>query len=86
MKRREFIGHVGGGTAAFWPLAAHAQWSQGMRKPGVLMIVAENDPESRRRIAALQQGLRDHGWQDGQNIHIEYRWAAGRPDLISPIR
>ncbi len=81
MKRREFIGLVGG-TAAFWPLAAHGQQSRGMRKLGVLMIVAENDPDSRRRIAAFQQGLRDLGWQDGQNIHIEYRWAAGRAELI----
>jgi putative ABC transport system substrate-binding protein len=79
MKRREFISLVGG-TAAAWPLAARAQ--QGMRKLGVLMIVAENDPDSKRRIAAFQQGLRDLGWHDGQNIHIDYRWSAGRPDLI----
>ncbi len=79
MRRRDFISLVGGAAAA-WPLAARAQ--QPMRKLGVLMIVAENEPDSRRRIAAFQQGLRDLGWQDGRNIRIEYRWAAGRPELI----
>jgi putative ABC transport system substrate-binding protein len=79
MRRREFIGLVGG-TAAAWPLAARAQ--PAMRKLGVLMVVAEDDPDSRLRIAAFQLGLRDLGWQDSQNIHIEYRWAAGRAELI----
>jgi putative ABC transport system substrate-binding protein len=79
MKRREFIG-LAGGAAALWPLAARAQ--QAMRKLGVLMIVAEDDPDSKLRIAAFRQGLRDLGWQDGQNIRIEYRWAGGKPELI----
>lgn len=78
MRRRAFIGLVGC-TAAAWPLAARAE---AMRKLGVLMIVAENDPDSRRRIAAFQVGLRDHGWEDGRNIRIEYRWAASRPELV----
>jgi len=53
-----------------------------MRKLGVLMIVAEDEPDSKRRIAAFRQGLQDLGWQDGRNIRIEYRWGAGQPDLI----
>jgi putative ABC transport system substrate-binding protein len=79
MRRRDFISLIGG-TAAAWPLAARAQ--QPMRKLGVLMIGAENDPDSKLRIAGFEQGLRDHGWQEGQNLRIEYRWAAGRPELI----
>ena len=79
MRRREFIGLIGG-TAAAWPLAARAQ--QGMRKLGVLMIVADNESDSKRRIAAFQEGLRGLGWHDGQNIRIEYRWAAGRAELV----
>ena len=79
MRRREFIG-LAAGMAAAWPPAAGAQ--PALRKLGVLMIVAENDPDSRLRIAAFEQGLRDLGWQDGRNIRIEYRWAAGSPDLI----
>jgi len=78
MRRREFIRLAGG--AAAWPLAARAQ--QGMRKLGVLMIVGEDDPDSKLRIAAFRQGLQQLGWQDGRNIHTEYRWAAGRPELI----
>jgi putative ABC transport system substrate-binding protein len=46
------------------------------------MVGTEGDADSKARIAALQQGLRDNGWQDGHNIHIEYRWGSGRPDLI----
>ncbi len=79
MKRRDFISLIGG-TAVAWPLAARAE---GMRKLGVLMIVSENEPDSRRRITAFQQGLGDLGWHDGQNIHIEYRWAGGRAELVS---
>jgi putative ABC transport system substrate-binding protein len=79
MRRRDFISLVGGATATL-PLAARAQGA--VRKLGVLMIGAENDPDSKLRIAGFEQGLRDLGWQDGQNIRIEYRWAAGRPELI----
>ncbi len=79
MRRRKFIGLVGG-AAALWPLMAGAQ--QGMRKLCVLMIVTENDPDSKLRITAFQDGLQELGWKDGENIRIEYRWAAGQPELV----
>ena len=79
MRRRDCIGLIGG-MAAAWPMAARAQ--QAMRKLGVLMIGAENDPDSELRIAAFRLGLQQLGWQDGRNIHIEYRWGAGRAELI----
>ena len=79
MRRREFV-QLAAGAAMTWPLGARAQ--QRMRKLGVLMIGTENDPDSRLRIAAFHEGLRQLGWQDGRNLRIEYRWAAGRPDLI----
>ena len=81
MNRRDLL-TLAAGTAVAWPRAVRAQQVQAMRKLGVLMIGAEDDPDSKLRIAAFQQGLRELGWQDGRNIHIEYRWAAGRPDLI----
>jgi putative tryptophan/tyrosine transport system substrate-binding protein len=63
MTRREFIALLGG--AAVWPLAAYAQ-QQPQRIPqiGVLMGVAQSDPEGQARIAAFRQGLADLGWAD----------------------
>jgi putative ABC transport system substrate-binding protein len=51
-----------------------------MRRLGALMAPADNDPEGIRRAAALQQGLRELGWVAGNNLRIEYRWAAGEAD------
>jgi putative ABC transport system substrate-binding protein len=79
MKRREFITLVGGAAVA-WPLAARAQ--QPMRRIGVLMGVAESDPEGQARIAAFRQGLQDLGWTEGRNLRVEYRWAAGDVDRV----
>ena len=79
--RREFISALGG-AAAVWPLAARAQRAGGMHEVGVLMPGRESDPDSQARITAFRQGLADLGWKDGQNVHIEYRWADGKGDLI----
>ena len=79
--RREFITLLGG-TAATWPLAARAQQGERMRRIGVLMHLAADDPESSTRIAALRRGLHHLGWVDGGNVRIEYRWAKGQADLF----
>jgi hypothetical protein len=73
VRRREFITLLVG-TAA-WPLAARAQHHDRVRRIGVLMAVAENDPESQFRVNALEAGLRELGWMEGRNLRIEYRWA-----------
>jgi ABC-type uncharacterized transport system substrate-binding protein len=75
MRRREFITLVGGVTAA-WPLAARAQKSDRMRRIGVLMLQAEDDPESAPRIAALVEGLQQLNWSAGRNVQIDIRWGA----------
>jgi len=48
----------------------------------VLLGTAENDPEAKSRVKALQQGLRDLGWSEPRNIQIDYRFVASNPNLI----
>jgi putative tryptophan/tyrosine transport system substrate-binding protein len=76
MRRREFITLLGGAAAA-WPLAARAQQADHVRRIGVLMAYAEDNPDGKPRLAAFAQRLQELGWTDGRNIHIEYRWSAG---------
>jgi putative ABC transport system substrate-binding protein len=74
VRRRDFITLLGG--AAAWPLAARAQQVGGLRRIGVLMNLAADDPESQARIAAFLQSLRELGWTVGRNVHIDYRWGS----------
>jgi putative tryptophan/tyrosine transport system substrate-binding protein len=73
VKRREFITLLGG--AATWPLAARAQPSERMRRVGVLLPSASDDAEFQARLAALEQGLQQSGWNIGRNVRIDTRWA-----------
>jgi putative ABC transport system substrate-binding protein len=75
MRRREFLGVLGGAVAG-WPVAARAQSSDRMRRIGVLVNLASDDPESQARIGAFLQGLQEFGWAIGRNVRVEYRWAA----------
>ena len=74
MRRREFITLLGG--AAAWSIAARAQQSERMRRIGVLMNGAADDPEGQARIAAFHQGLQESGWTLGRNARIDARWGA----------
>src|SRR5262249_42683698 len=53
-----------------------------MRRLGVLMAIAANDPEARRRVAAFEHELRVLGWVDGRNVRIDYRWGSDDPVLL----
>ena len=73
MQRREFITLLSG-AALVWPCVARAQQADKVRRIGVLMGYAENDPETKARIAAFLQEMQQLGWTDGRNLQIEYRW------------
>ena len=85
MRRREFITLLGGAAAA-WPVAARAQQAERMRRIGVLMTLAADDPEVQARLAAFLQGLRELGWTVGRNVRIDIRWAAGNAERHSQTR
>jgi len=69
MQRREFIKLLGG-AAAVWPLSARAQQPDRMRRIGVLVGYAEDDPETKARVAAFRQGLERRRWSEGRNVRI----------------
>jgi putative tryptophan/tyrosine transport system substrate-binding protein len=64
MRRREFITLIGG--AASWPLAARAQQPERVRRIGVLMNMAADDPTGQARLLAFAQALAQAGWIDGR--------------------
>lgn len=78
MKRREFIGLVGG--VAAWPLTAHAQQPERARQIGILMGYAEGDREGQAFVAAFREGLQKLGWIEGRNVRIDARWGAGNAE------
>ena len=75
MKRRAFITLLGG--AAAWPVTARAQQPDQVRRIGVLMALAADDPAGQARVVAFVQALQELGWTDGRNVQIDTRWAAG---------
>jgi putative ABC transport system substrate-binding protein len=81
-KRRQFITLLGA-AAAVWPLEARAQLPARVRRIGVLLSIAESDPEAQRRIQAFQQGLQELGWTEGRDLRVEYRFGATDPGRIA---
>jgi putative ABC transport system substrate-binding protein len=76
MRRRDFINAICS-AAALWPIAAHAQQPNRVRRIGVLMSFSESDAEARAWIAAFEAGLQSLGWGQDHNIRIDYRWVGG---------
>jgi putative tryptophan/tyrosine transport system substrate-binding protein len=81
MRRREFITLIGG-AAALWSEAASAQNPGGVRRIGVLLSLAESDPEGKAQYSGFTQGLAELGWIEGSNLRTEVRWGRGDVDRI----
>jgi hypothetical protein len=83
MRRRKFIALVAGATAL--PLAARAQQADRVRRIGVLIGYAEDDPETNARLVAFRQRLEKRGWTEGRNVHIETRFAGSDSTKYEPL-
>jgi putative ABC transport system substrate-binding protein len=80
MRRRDFI-KVIAGSATAWPLTVRAQQPDRIRRIGVFMNLAADDPQSSKEISAFLNGLRERGWAPSSSLQIEYRWVADDPNL-----
>src|SRR5260370_15470947 len=81
IRRREFIGTLGGAALA-WPLAARAQQPDRIRRVGVLMNNVATEPIYQTYVDAFVKTLLTLGWRDGQNLRLDFRWSAGDPELV----
>src|SRR5215475_11956539 len=83
MRRREFITLVGG--VAAWPVGALAQQPDEVRRIGVLVNTAADDPESQTSVAAFKEALQQLGWSEARNLRIDYRGAAGNAERMQAL-
>jgi len=75
MQRREIIALLGG--AAVWPLVARGEQGDRIWRIGYFKGTSADDPESKARRTAFEQGLQQLGWTQGRNVRIDYRFAGG---------
>jgi putative ABC transport system substrate-binding protein len=75
MKRRQFITLLGGAAAA-WPLSARAQQSSRIRRIGIFINLASDDPEGQSRNARFCKGYRSWAGPSGRNVQVDFRWGA----------
>src|SRR5215207_136613 len=73
MRRRDFLAGLAGTTS--WPGAVRGQQFEKVRRIGVLVGTAADDPESQARVAAFKKGLQQLGWAEGRNVQLDIHWA-----------
>ena len=78
--RRKFLATLGGAAAA-WPLAARAQQGERMRRIGVPLPAAADDPVFQAWVGAFLQGLALSGWTLDRNVRLDTRWAMTAADI-----
>jgi putative ABC transport system substrate-binding protein len=85
MQRREFMFALGGAAAANWTMAARAQ----MPMPVIGFLHSASLEPNAKRLAGFRRGLQQAGFVEGQNVTIEFRWAAGQnarlPELAAEL-
>ncbi len=79
MRRRKFLGLVGG--AAAWPVVGQAQQGGPMRRVGVFVTGPQTDTENAARLAAFQEGMQALGWSEGANVQFDYRFGTDEDEL-----
>jgi putative tryptophan/tyrosine transport system substrate-binding protein len=82
LRRREFMAAVGGLAALSMTRPRHGRAQSSVKRIGVLMGLAADDPESQARLAAFAQGLQQAGWAIGQNVQLEMRWGGGNAETM----
>ena len=86
MRRREFVGLLGGAVAS-WPLVVHAQ--QAGKLPTIGFLGANTASAQSNWTAAFVKRLGELGWTEGRTVAIEYRWVEGRfdraPELVDEL-
>ena len=81
MRRRDFIKAIAGSAVA-WPRSALGQPRERIRRIGVILGLADRDPQGQLNVQALLKGLRERGLNEGQNLKIDFRFGAATPDSL----
>lgn len=82
VRRRDVVVVLCGGISA-WPFVARAEQHERIRRIGMIMNSSEDEPEAPERVGTFERSLRELGWAQGKNLHIDYRWGSGDLKLYS---